>query len=160
MSNTGINHLCLAGTVLQFGDNGRLQDLGGYATPYVFSIGMSPQYRGTMVAVLSIPAHAARAFTQDASPNLSLMPTGTLKHIHLDVGYLTANIVQTQKDMRLWPIDAIVAYINERAASKGTAVNSRLPKILKETKDLPLPQRIESLVEEVRNLRFYKQMER
>lgn len=161
MSTTGIHHLVLAGAILHLGGNSRSMDAGGYATPHVFSLGMSPQYRNTMFAALSIPAHAAGIFTQEASPNLSLTPTGTLKHIHLDVGgLLAATVVQTQKDIRLWPVDALVAYLNELSYTRGTAISSRLHKILKETKDLPLPQRIENLVAEVRNLRFYKEMER
>lgn len=160
MSNTGINHLRLAGAVLQFKDNSRLLDAGGYATSYLFSVGMSPQYRNTMLAALSVPMHAVPMFTQSASPNLSSVPLGTLKHIHLDRNYLIADVVQTQKDIRLWPIDALIAYFTELSAAKGTVLNTRLSKMFKETKDLPLPQRIESLVEEIRNLRFYKHMER
>lgn len=160
MSNTGINRLRLAGAVLQFKDNSRLQDAGGYATSYFFSIGMSPQYGSTLLAALSVPMHAVTIFTQSASPNLSSVPLGTLKYMHLDRNYLIADVIQTQKDIRLWPIDALIAYVSELAAVKGPVLSARLSKILKETKDLPLPQRIESLVEEIRNLRFYKHMER
>lgn len=78
----------------------------------------------------------------------------------LDMSRLKINILRTEKDLRKWPVEALIFRLSTLSGGKGQLVSHRTSKLMKETRDLPLPERINRLANEIRNLKFYKTMER